>query len=240
MSPKPSLALAQLIAQAYRDDDFLLVVIHGPLRMGKSAYAMKVMGQVYDYLKGRPLSADLLKDYMGFHPREVVYRWARLKRRIPCYLWDDAGYWLYSMDWWHPLLKSIQKYLNVIGTDMNTLILTTPDPRWILKKLLHMPGAIRGKVMKRRSSRQGDSDSLKYSRRCKGYKPYLMPDLVKSGVNSLWVDDYSCKIPQDVYDYYLPLRISYAKHAKTSILDEYLPDEMKETENILADLSDNR
>jgi len=33
-------------------DDFNLVIISGPPRIGKSAYAIKVMGQVLEYLKG--------------------------------------------------------------------------------------------------------------------------------------------------------------------------------------------
>jgi len=224
MAPLPSLALAKLIVRAYRDDDFLLVIIHGPLRMGKSAYALKVMGQVYDYLKGRPLSTELVKDYVGFQPLEVIHRWLRIKgRRIPAYLWDDAGVFLSTMDWWTPALKGVQKYMNVIGTDMNCLILTTPDPRWILRKMLHMPGTLRGKVMKTQSATHSDCHSVKYSRKCRGYKPYLMPDLVKSGVNVIWEDNFSCYIPDDVYAYYQPLRMGYAEYTKQNIIDQFLP-----------------
>lgn len=238
MAPLPSLALANLIVRAYRDDDFLLVVIHGPLRMGKSAYAFKVMGQVYDYLKGRPLSVELMKQYVGFEPTEVIRQWYNIgDKRIPMYVWDDAGYWLYSMDWWHPLLKGIQKYMNVIGTQMNCLMLTTPDPTWILSKLLNMPGALRGKVMKRTSSVR-DSNSVKFSRKCRGYKPYRMPDLKKTGVNVWWEDDYSCMIPDEVYAYYLPLRLGYAQMARKAVLDTLLPEEDRGPDPTIQDSLD--
>ncbi len=223
MPELPTLALAQMICQAYINDEFILCIIYGPLRMGKSAYAMKVLGQVYDYLFGKPLSPDLVKDYLGFHPSTVIERWLELgNKRIPMYVWDDAGFWLYSLDWYDPLLKSIQRYMNVIGTDMNCLMLTTPDPTWILSKILNMPGTIRGEVQKTRGGIRNDPSTL-YARRCRGYKPYRMPDLKKTGVNVLWEDNYSCRIPDDVYAYYLPLRLGYAQIAKQNAVDMLRP-----------------
>lgn len=220
MPELPGFALARIIARAYRFDDFLLIIIYGPLRIGKSAYAMKVLGQVYEYYFGRPLSPDLVQDFMGFHPADVVDRWIKIKKRIPMYVWDDAGYWLYSMDWNDPLLRAIQKYINVIGTDMNCLMLTTPDPTWILSKLLNMPGTLRGKIMKRDGSSIRDDKAKMYARLCRGYKPYRAPDLKKTGVNVKWEDDYSCLIPQDVYDYYQPMRRGYTDLAKQAIIDK--------------------
>lgn len=217
MPELPSLGLARIICRAYRFDDFILVIIYGPLRMGKSAYAMKIMGQVYEYFFGEPLSPDLITQYMGFHPADVVDQWMEIDKRIPMYVWDDAGYWLYSMDWNNPLLKAIQKYFNVIGTDMNCLMLTTPDPTWILSKLVNMPGTLRGQVMKRDGSNISDAPSKLYARRCRGYKPYRAPDLKKTGVNVAWDDDFSCRIPDDIYNFYQPMRKGYAMLAKQTI-----------------------
>lgn len=237
MPKLPSLSLARMICRAYIRDDFILVIIYGPLRMGKSAYAMKVLGQVYDYFKGTPLSPDLVRDYMGFHPSLVIDRWFELgDKRIPMYVWDDAGYWLYSLDWNDPLLKAIQKYMNVIGTDMNCLLLTTPDPTWILKKILNMPGTIRGEVQKREGG-ISDAPSKVFARRCRGYKPYRMPDLKKTGVNVLWEDDYSCRIPDDVYAYYLPVRRNYALMAKQSIKDMLNPKKDDSMDAVIKNLN---
>ncbi|MHC4573395.1 MAG: hypothetical protein ACYS76_04575 [Planctomycetota bacterium] len=183
--------------------------------MGKSAYAMKVLGEVYEYFYGEKLSIDLLKEFMGWHPAEVIAQWYQIEERIPAYIWDDAGYWLYSMDWNNPLLKAVQKYFNVIGTDMNTLILTTPDPTWILSKLINMPGTLRGNCMK-------SGNKSRWGRICRGYKPYRSADLKKTGVNTSWEDRYSCKIPQGIYDWYKPIRDRYARMAKKSIIDTIL------------------
>ena len=218
MAPLPTLALARLICNAYLRDDFILVIIYGNLRMGKSAYAMKVLGQVYDYLKDRPLTIDLIDRYLGWNPVEVIDAWLAIERRIPMYIWDDAGYWLFSMNWHDPLLLAIQKYMNVIGTDMNCLMLTTPDPTWILSKVINMPGTIRVKVIKRYSSHRNAPSDL-YARQARGYKPYRSPDLKKTGVNRILTDDFSCYIPDDIYAFYYPKREYYARMAKLQIRD---------------------
>ena len=229
----PSLALSGLVVNAFRYDDFNLVIIYGPLRMGKSAYSMKVLGEVYDYFYGEKLSPSLLKEFMGFHPAEVIENWMNIDKRIPMYIWDDAGFWLFSMDWNNPLLRAIQKYFNVIGTDMNTLVLTTPDPTWILSKLVNMPGTLRGQVMK--------TDSTRWARKCRGYKPYRSPDLKKTGVNVKWEDRYNCKIPDNVYSYYKPMRDEYARLAKRAVVDTILKkksDDHKEAVKNLNYLAD--
>lgn len=218
MTPLPTLALARMICRNYLTDDFMLIVIYGNLRVGKSAYAMKILGQVYDYLRGRPLSIDLVDQYFGWDPSEVVDDWWDIKKRQPLYVWDDAGMWLYSLDWHDPLLVAIQKYFNVIGTDLNALILTTPDPTWILSKLINMPGTIRVKVIKREGGIKNNPYKL-YARRATGYKPYRSPDLKKTGVNRILTDDFSCYIPDDIYAFYQPKREHYAKRAKEQIRD---------------------
>lgn len=221
MAPLPTLALARLIASSYLKDDFLLVIIYGNLRMGKSAYAMKVMGQVYDYLRGRPLSIDLIDEYLAWHPTEVIEKWSSITKRIPMFIWDDAGYWLFTMNWHDPLMIEIQKYFNVVGTDMNTLVLTTPDPTWILGKLLNMPGTIRVKVIKRDGG-VGDSKTRLYAREARGYKPYRSPDLKKTGVNRILTDQFSCYIPDDIYAFYQPRREHYTRLAKRKMRDVML------------------
>lgn len=55
MPSLPSLALARWIVKAFRFDDFTLFIVHGTPRIGKSAYAIKAMGQVVDYLWGEDI-----------------------------------------------------------------------------------------------------------------------------------------------------------------------------------------
>lgn len=218
MEGEPGLSLARRIVRAYLKDDFILAIIYGPLRMGKSAYSYKVMNEVYQYLWDIQ-GLEVIKRFMGWHPEENVANWLSLDERIPCFTWDDAGYWLNSLNWNDPLLIAVQQYMNVVGTDMNALLLTTPDPTWILSKIRTMPGTFRVKIIKRLGGRS-DAPSVLYARRAIGYEPYRSPDLKKTGVNKRFLDDFSCRFPDDVYEYYFPKRKEYARQAKLRILDE--------------------
>lgn len=226
----PSFALARKIVRAFRVDDFMLLIIYGTPRIGKSAYGIKVMGQVIDYLWGEDIyklsgngshvRAPICQKYMGWDPEDNVNNWFEIIKRIPGYIWDDAGYWLFSLNWTDPLLISVQQYMNVVGTDMNSLMLTTPDPEWILSKIATMPGTIRIKITKRDGG-QGDNDSRIYSRRAVGYVPYKYPDLKKGGVNKILTDEFSCKLPDPFYSkWYKPTREYYAKAAKLAMRAE--------------------
>ena len=222
----PSLALARWIVKSYRYDDFILGILHGTPRIGKSAYAVKVMGQVVDYFFGEDIykitgstgyrRAPICQKYLGWDPTENVETWLDIFERSPCFTWDDAGYWLFSLNWTDPLLISIQQYMNVIGTDMNTLLLTTPDPTWILSKIANMPGTLRVKIIKRRGG-NSDADSIRFARRAIGYKPWVSPDLKSKGVNKVLSDEFSCKLPDEFYRWYKPTREKYARVAKLAM-----------------------
>ncbi len=232
MPKRCSFALARWIVDAFRYDDFNLFILHGTPRIGKSAYGIKVMGQVVDYFFGEDIykitgsttltrRAPICQKYMGWEPTEVVESWINIPEgeRIPMYQWDDAGMWLFSLNWTDPLLISVQQYMNVVGTDMNTLMLTSPDPRWILSKIATMPGTMRIKIIKRDGG-GGDSDSRLYSRRALGYVPWIYPDLKGGGVNKKIEDDFSCKLPEEFYKWYKPTRERYATMAKFAMREQ--------------------
>ena len=223
MPELPTLALARKICRNYRNDDFNLVIIYGPPRMGKSAYAIKVMGQVLEYLTGEDIyDPHICQKYLGWDPHENVDRWLDIYKRIPVFTWDDAGYWLFSLNWTDPLLIAVQQYMNVVGTDMNTLILTTPDPTWILSKIANMPGTIKVNIIKRRGGEE-DNDSNRFSRIATSYKPWKYPDGKGGGVNKVMVDEFSCKLPDPFYsEWYKPTREGYAHNAKLAMKSELL------------------
>lgn len=189
------------------------------------------MGQVIDYFFGEDIftvtgstgfrRAPICEKYMGWDPIEVVDTWLDIPEgtRIPMYQWDDAGYWLFSLNWTDPLLISIQQYMNVVGTDMNNMMLTSPDPEWILSKIATMPGTMRVKIIKRDGG-GSDADSRLYSRRALGYVPWKYPDLKGGGVNKKLVDDFSCKLPDKFYKWYKPTREFYATRAKLAMREE--------------------
>lgn len=231
MPKLPSLALARWIVKAYRLDDFNLFLVHGTPRIGKSAYTIKAMGQVLDYFWGEDIfkitgstgdrRAPICQKYLGWDPEEVSDVWLDIVNRIPHFTWDDAGYWLFSLNWTDPLLIAVQQYMNVVGTDINSLMMTTPDPSWILSKIATMPGTMRIKVIKRDGGRS-DADSKVFARRALGYVPWKSPDLKSGGVNKKLEDDFSCKLPDEFYKWYKPTRKKYATRAKLAIRAELI------------------
>lgn len=216
----PKLALARKIVRNYERDDFSLIIIYGNLRIGKSTYAIKAVEQALNYLgflKGK-ITPDVLKWVMGWETEEVVDTWMLVNERQPAYIWDDAGYWLHSMNWNDPLMISVQQYFNVVGTDYNTMMLTTPSPKWVLSKIANMPDMYRIKVTKRTGGRR-DDDYIKFARQAKGYMKWESPDLKKGGVNTKLKDNFSCKMEQELYEWYKPVRDGYARKAKEAILN---------------------
>jgi len=180
---------------------------------------MKVLGQVYEYLWGEPLSPRLIDKYMGWHPLEISKAWLSIEKKIPMYIWDDAGMWLFSLEWNDPLLKAIQKYMNAIGTDMACLIMTTPDPSYILTKIRKLPGMIRVKIIPTKS-RYSESPAEAYARRAIGYQPRYLPDLRKYYMRKLFRDEFNALLPDEIHDYYLPIRRKYTQLAKQRIWEE--------------------
>lgn len=223
MPELPSLALARRIVRAFFDDDFIFVIVYGGLRRGKTAYALKVVDQVLEYLGRKKLSATNIHDYMGWKPREVIETWMNKPlEKQPVFVWDDAGVWLNNAKWTDPLLQAIAEYMNLVGTDYGCLILTTPKPQWILGKIAAMPEMLRIKIVKR----SGDAESgfveshEKFKRKAIGYKPWFSPDLKKHGVNKILEDDFSCKIRDDLYEVYKPMREGYNVDVKQNMMDE--------------------
>jgi hypothetical protein len=43
--------------------------------------------------------------------------------------------------------------------------------------------------------------------------------LKRGGVNKIWIDDFNCKIKDDIYEWYYPLRRDYAQDGKQKIID---------------------
>jgi hypothetical protein len=217
MAKLPKSAMARRIIRNYERDDFNIFIIHGTPRIGKSAYVIKVMMQVAMYLWGDEWTKwRQFKPYFGWDPDEISETWYMLEERIPFFNWDDAGYWLHSLNWTDPLLQAIQKYFNVIGTDINTVLMTTPSPTWILSKIAGMPGVMRSKVVKRDGG-VSDAPSKVYARLALTYEPWRSPDLKSHGVNKRFKDTYNCLIPDEIYKEYYPIRKHYAKQAKIQI-----------------------
>lgn len=237
----PSLALARKIVRNYERDDFSLIIVYGNLRIGKSTYVIKAMEQALIYLGmiRDKITMNDLKWVMGWNTEEVVDTWMLCDERQPVFCWDDAGYWLHSMNWNDPLMITIQQYFNVVGTDYNTVILTTPSPKWVLSKIANMPDMFRIKVTKRTGGKR-DDDYVKFARQAKAYQRWESPDLKRGGVNTKMLDKFSCKLPDDLYAEYQPIRENYARQAKLAIVESLRKQREKQELEELRDMKKMR
>lgn len=220
----PTLTISRRILNRFFNDGFVPIIIYGELRLGKTAYALKAILQVLQYIHpNRKIDYKMIRNNFGFNPFDVVDTWLQVDEKQPFYVWDDAGFWLFSMEWHDPTLIAIQKYMNVIGTDFGSLIMTTPDPTWILGKIGTLHGLIRCLIVRRDSRGENvlleEQEAKRFSRMAIAYKPYKSPDFKKHGVNKVWTDEFSCKIPDEIYVEYQPERDHYAHLAKQLMRD---------------------
>jgi len=202
---------AQEIETAFRRDECHIFLPYGPLGIGKSSFAIKVVAEVYGK-DGQP-NYEAVKSHLVFHPRDFVAKCSQMMERgekDKVLIWDDAGLWLFALDYHHPFVKAVIKYLNVARTNWGSLIFTTPLPTWVLKKIRGFPQATTLKITKSET----DSRYPYRPRIANAYRYWISPDMKKSGVKGIYQDKFNAILPQVFYwEWYKPLRDSYAAQA---------------------------
>ena len=201
------LKLAQLIRKAWENDEFIAVIVYGPQRIGKTAYSLKVLAEVMGKNGVPDYSIATAKRNLVFPPKQFLERVESITMKEPMIVWDDAGMWLYALDWYDPWVKAVAKYLNVVGTDLAAVIFTTPLPTWVISKLRGLPQVITIKIIKTGASH--------FARRATAYRSWMAPDMKKTGVRKIFYDNFSCKLPDRLYRWYHPIRKGYADEAKS-------------------------
>lgn len=218
------LETTRLIKQSMIDDEFSLVIIYGPLRYGKSSLACQILAELYE-----TWDPEILKRYIGFHPKDVLEKWTKFKKKQLAFLWDDAGLWLHALDWNSEFVKAVGKYLNVAGTDWGGLILTTPLPTWISKKIRGLPQAITIRIRKMSAS----SPKWRNMREGVAYRFWKAPDLKHTGVKKIYKEVYSRMLPDHFYNWYKTYRDHFTRMAKVMMIHNLnsLPKEIRDYED---------
>lgn len=158
---------------------------------------------------------DEWKKYLVFKPEQFLALVDELMstdppRKVPMIVWDDAGLWLYAMEFSDPRVVSVVKFLNVMRTVVAGLVLTTPTDEMIVRKIPTLPGTRKATVTE--EQRSGTS----YMRR------FSVAKTIKTKWGKKFVKDYledyfNVMLPTDVYNYYKPLRDSYAREANAQM-----------------------
>ena len=71
-----------------------------------------------------------------FKPEEFLDKVLEVDEKEKALIWDDAGYWLFSLDWYEPFVKAVSRWMQVAGTQFACIILTTPKRSLISSKVL--------------------------------------------------------------------------------------------------------
>lgn len=150
---------------------------------------------------------EKVKNWIVFLPEEFLntVRSVWDKGKQLAIIWDDAGYWLFSLDWYKPLVKIVAKILNLIGTRFACVVLTSPDVSQISNKVIEaMPDLYECFIQE-----TGRDTRTRRIRLAKTYQRWRSRDRKKRGVRTRWEDKYDAMLPNDFYNWYNPKREHY-------------------------------
>jgi len=216
------LGIARFIDRLFYADECTVAIVYGGyLGTGKSAYCFKGMAEALGSHPGFPDNKpnyEAVKKFVVFPPRDFVERSlsSRHKEKVIC--WDDMGLHLFALDWYDPFVKATTKYFNVARSDWGLILGNTPSPKMIVKRIQAFPSGVRIKIRKATS----EWLNSKKPRIATAYRIWESPDLKKTGVTTqgMWIDKYFAMLPDSFYDWYKPIRDSYAQQAKERMLQQ--------------------
>lgn len=116
---------------------------------------------------------------------------------------DDAGVAVFAYNWNNKWVKAFVQFINIARPTVANIILTTPNPSMLVKKLTTLD-AYYVKVVKDVSDTQHGQDW----RVAKGYKNILLPTGRKI-VKLVFEDRFKAKLPEDIYQDYAEYRYTY-------------------------------
>ncbi|AIF83860.1 hypothetical protein NTE_01799 [Candidatus Nitrososphaera evergladensis SR1] len=189
--------LTKLINKWHAENEFRLVILYGTGGIGKTSYAMQTLKQVDP--KG-------YRHRFIFPPSQFVQTVTYLREnnmRIPALVWDDMGFWMYSLDYSDPFVKAAIKFFNVARTVVSCIIGTTASMKMLTSAVRNMD-AMSVKVV---SATAKEPVSL-----AKGYRQSIQPNMMRL-VKTVFEDEYPRHMEDDDFAWYKPLRDSYVNHA---------------------------
>lgn len=217
------LKTAAAINKCYYFDKFLGMTVEGVQRVGKTSYTCKCLAQANgdwewdkDAVGSKRLvcvksNFEAVKRWVVFLPKEflnLVFNYGEEKQRAV--IWDDAGFWLFALDWYEPFVKAVSRYSQLCGTQFAALIMTTPDKRLISTKVLDaLPKMKVCEIVE-----HGRETYYYRPRIARVYEKWTWADGKRGGVKKKWEDHFNAFLPDDFYDWYFPKRKGYLEEGK--------------------------
>jgi len=197
-------------------------IVEGRRGIGKSAYCLKVMKEVYQSLykiTDDEAYAMSLK-YTLYEIEDIVrvLKEARIKKeKIPVITWDDAGVHGSSLQWFINMsqVHELKAITDTIRTAVTGFIINCTDKGGLLAHLRNyddyiveiikaQPGG--GNTFKKEDGTTSIYKS--YERVARGYSLFKIPS-GKRMVKKQFEDEYSCYIPNKHYEIYMKKRELY-------------------------------
>lgn len=127
-----SIDLPKEILQAYKYNKVVNVMVFGPMGAGKTSFSLWTAYYVYNGNWREAL------DHLFFDIREslpLIRNAIKANERIPLLIFDDAGLWLSSFDWYHDTSRrNFVKFFHTIRSIAGGIIFTAPTK--VLPKII--------------------------------------------------------------------------------------------------------
>jgi hypothetical protein len=200
------LVISRIMEQNYSSNKFGIFLVYGESGIGKSVYSILALREI----------GLNWKEHLFFRPNELLSKIDEIYSkhgRIKALVLDDASFSLSSYDWHDPFAKAFIKFISVARPVLANIILTTPSPKLLLKKLVSMDAWIIKIVY--------DTDKEhKHRRIAKGYKNYLLPN-GKRIIRLSFEDWFNINsLEREIFREYNEYRYSYVKDGLENLFIE--------------------
>lgn len=186
------------------------IITYGDLGIGKSSHNIQTTAIAYGshkYPNWEKMKERLVHKPIEFFEDCLICLTEGIKEID--LVWEDAGVWLFAMEYNQPFAIAVMKYLQLSRTRYGGVMFNAPEPDVVLKKVRTFPSAITVKIIKESSN----LDHPKRPRLAIVYSTWKTPDGKKWGVREEFVERFNAILPQDIYKWYVPIRESYEQLA---------------------------
>jgi hypothetical protein len=204
---------------------FTGAIVYGKQQLGKTSYTMQVAYDIYQdwdmVFENMFFSLGELVGYLREHIQKMGNKIDK-RLKIPFVIWDDAGVHANKMMYFNDpeMAQMLASLFDVVGAAASGIALSTPTPGNLLR-------AIRDyEFLKIKISK----DKNPGRRVATAYAPNLWPS-GKVMIYGEFDDHYPARLPDDVYNRYQPIRMSYLADALER-LDEII--EKRNLKNCVA------
>jgi len=212
------LVISRLMEANHYRNQFGLFIIYGQQGIGKSVYAILAL---------KELGLDW-RDHMFFRPEEFLARVKQAyyrREKLKALVIDDAGVGLFAYNWNKPFVKAFIKFLNTGRTIVSNVLLTTPNPSMLVKKVT-ASDAYFVKVVKDGTPER----NTPYLRLAKGYRNIMLPSGSRI-VKLVFEDRFKAYLPDSEFEEYQEYRYGYVG----DVMDEM----MRSLPSLYTDVSNN-